>query len=133
MARDGIAVSQNGAVVSAAHAAFIVPYMIGVRIAFERNAGLTWSESWGLSAGVDEAFALVRKLGNAITPAPMVLASRLPRVLTSALLWTTTRSTKLRKNGAVGMKEPIALLDSMEAIAPGQVPKLRALLTSATS
>lgn len=110
------------------HAAFIVPYMIGVRIAYERNGGLSWSEAWRLADGMDEAFKLVKKIGNAITPAPMVLASRLPRVISAALLWSTTRSSKLRKNGAAGMKEPLALIDSMEAIAPGQVAKLRALI-----
>jgi 2-dehydropantoate 2-reductase len=110
------------------HAAFIVPYMIGVRIAWERNGGLTWSEAWRLANGMDEAFALVKKIGNSITPAPMVLASWLPRVLSASLLWTTTRNSKLRKNGAAGMKEPVALIESMEAIAPGQVAKLRALI-----
>lgn len=110
------------------HAAMVVPFMIAVAQAHQRNAGLSWSESWQLAGALDEGFSLVRLLGNAITPAPMVMLRWLPRVWTSALLWAATRVGSLRKSGVAGMKEPRALIDSMHAAAPGgQLPKLLAV------
>ncbi|MFT3707491.1 MAG: 2-dehydropantoate 2-reductase N-terminal domain-containing protein [Archangium sp.] len=110
------------------HAAMVVPFMIAVGRAHERRAGLSWSESWKLANALDEGLGLVKKLGNAITPAPMVVLSCLPRVSTAALLWSATRVSSLRKSGAAGMKEPRALIDSMHAVAPGgALPKLLAV------
>ncbi len=109
------------------HAAMVVPFMIAVGRAHARGKGLTWSESWKLARAVDEGLGLVRKLGNAITPAPMRVIECLPKVSVAALLWGATRSSALRKNGAAGFTEPRALIDAMQATAPGQVPTLLSL------
>ena len=109
------------------HAAMIVPFMVGIRHACERQAGLSWAEAWRLAGALDEGLQLVRALGNTITPAPMRVLERLPKVLVAAVLWATTRSSTLRKNGAAGMKEPRALIESMQALAPGPLPRLRSL------
>lgn len=109
------------------HAAFVVPFMIGVVRAHERRAGLSWGESRQLADGMDEGMKLVRELGNAITPSAMKVVSRLPRATVAALLWGATRVPALRATGAAGMREPRALIDSMHAIAPRGLPKLRAL------
>jgi hypothetical protein len=74
-----------------------------------------------------EGMTLVRTLGNAITPPAMKVVSRLPRATVAALLWGATRMRSLRASGAVGMREPRALIDSMQAAAPGGLPKLSAL------
>ncbi len=110
------------------HVAFVVPFMIAVSRSYDRKAGISWSESWKLADAMDDGLKLVRRLGNKITPAPMVMTSWLPRVLSAAFLFGATRSSKLRKNGAAGMKEAISLIESMEATAPGQVGKLRSLV-----
>lgn len=110
------------------HAAMVVPFMIAVARSHERRAGLSWNESWKLANALDEGMGLVKKLGNAITPVPMVVLSCLPRVSTAALLWSATRMSSLRKSGAAGTKEPRALIDSMQAVAPGgSLPKLLAV------
>ena len=109
------------------HAAMVVPFMVAVGQAHQRQAGLSWGESWQLARAMDEGMSLVRKLGNTITPTPMKVLECLPTASVAALLWASTRSSLLRKNGAVGMKEPRALIDSMDASAPGQIPTLRSL------
>jgi 2-dehydropantoate 2-reductase len=109
------------------HAAFVVPFMIGIVRAHERSAGLSWGESWRLADGMDEGLKLVRELGHEITPPAMKVVGCLPRATIAAVLWGATRMRSLRSSGAAGMKEPRALIDSMQASAPGGLPKLRAL------
>ncbi|PCC74952.1 2-dehydropantoate 2-reductase [Nannocystis exedens] len=75
-----------------------------------------------------EGFGLVRRLGNVITPALMVLFSRMPIRLLASLLWSISRSPAIRKSGAAGFGEPRTLIDAMlAAAAPHELPALRAI------
>lgn len=109
------------------HAAFVVPVMVASVKAHERRAGVSWPEAMTFARAVDEGFRLVRQLGNVITPAPMVVASRLPIRMTAALLWSITRLASIQKSGAAGFGEPRALIDAMTAAAPGPTPALQAI------
>jgi 2-dehydropantoate 2-reductase len=109
------------------HAAFVVPAMIASVRAYTRGAGVTWAEARDLARAADEGFELVRRLGNTITPAAMVAASRIPAPLTAALLWTMSRLPAIRKTGAAGPGEPRVLIDMMAAAAPCQTPTLLAV------
>jgi 2-dehydropantoate 2-reductase len=109
------------------HAAFVVPAMIASVRAYERRAGINWGEAMALGRAMGEGFGLVRGLGNAITPAPMRFVSRLPTPAVAALLWAVSRVPSVRKSGAAGPGEPRALIDAMNAVAPGQVPRLMAV------
>jgi 2-dehydropantoate 2-reductase len=106
------------------HAAFVVPFMVGAATAYTRKAGLSWRESFKLSRAMNEGFTLVRRLGNTLTPLPMAVMSWLPSAGVAALLWGATRVPALRNSGVAGGTEPRALIDSMQATAPGQVPTL---------
>lgn len=109
------------------HAALVVPFMLGVARAHERHAGLSWGESRQLADGMDEGLALVRRLGNAITPPSMKVVACLPRATVAAVLWGASRLRSMRASGAAGTREPRALIDAMQAVAPGEIPKLLAL------
>ena len=109
------------------HAALVVPFMIATVLAYRRSAGLNWAEATQLGRALDEGVALVRRLGNRITPAFAVVLSRLPRFVVAAIMWTATRVPALRRLGALGAREPLALIDAMDAMAPGQIPTLLAV------
>jgi 2-dehydropantoate 2-reductase len=109
------------------HAAVVVPVMtIGV-VAHARNAGVTWAEARQSARAMDEGFRLVRRLGHKLTPSAIAVLSRVPSFLVTMLLWLASRSGEFRKMGAVGPREPRALIDEMSAAAPGQTPALLAL------
>lgn len=109
------------------HAAFVVPAMTVTITAHERQAGVSWGEAMSSASAMDEGFRLVRRLGNTITPTPMVVVSHMPKPMVAALLWTLTRVTAMRKTGAAGPGEPRALIDAMTAAAPGETPALLAI------
>ena len=109
------------------HAAMVVPVMFAFVKAHDRKAGITFREAYGYARALNEGFKVVRKLGNAITPAPMVVLECLPTPTIAALLWAATRSDVIRKSGAAGLGEPLALLEAMQAAAPGEVPRMLAL------
>ncbi|MFO0666785.1 MAG: 2-dehydropantoate 2-reductase N-terminal domain-containing protein [Polyangiaceae bacterium] len=109
------------------HVAMMVPFMVALARAHRRQAGLSWRECTELALAMKEGFALVRTLGNRITPAPMSVLERLPVAMVALLVWSTTRSRLLRKNGARGMDEPTALIAAMEAVAPSELQRLHAL------
>jgi 2-dehydropantoate 2-reductase len=109
------------------HAALVVPFMIATVLAYRRGAGLSWAEATQLARALDEGIALVRRLGNSITPAFAVVLSRLPLFGVAAIMWTATRVSALRRLGALGAREPLALIDAMDAMAPGQIPTLVAV------
>jgi 2-dehydropantoate 2-reductase len=106
------------------HAAFVVPVMIVSALSYTRRAGVSWREAMQLARAADEGFRLVRRLGNTITPAPMVSVSRMPTAMVAALLWAMSRVPAIRKAGAAGPGEPRWLIDAMSAAAPGQTPVL---------
>lgn len=109
------------------HAALVVPVMIASVLAYTRQAGVSWTEAMTLARATEEGFRLVRKLGNTITPEPIVVVSRLPTPMVAALLWTLSRHPAIRKAGAAGPGEPRALIDAMAAAASGQTPTLLAI------
>lgn len=109
------------------HAAFVVPAMIASVMAHTRRAGVSWTEAMKLARAIEEGFRLVRRLGNTITPAPMVVVSRLPTPMLATLLWTLSRVPAMRKAGAAGPGEPRTLIDAMSAAAPGETPALLAI------
>ncbi len=80
---------------------------------------------------MSEAFRLVNSQGNAITPAPLVMVSRMPAPVTAALFWIVSRMASLRKMTSLqkeaGVAEPRSLIDEMNAAAPGQIPRLLAI------
>ena len=65
--------------------------------------------------------------GCAVLVGLVVVLSRLPSFVVAAIMWSATRVPALRRLGALGAREPLALIDVMEAMAPGQIPTLRAL------
>ena len=109
------------------HVAFVVPAMLAGVIAHTRQAGVTWAEATKLARAMDEGFRLVQKLGNTITPAPMVMFSRWPMKLVAGFLWALSRVPAVRKTGAAGPGESRTLIDAMSAAAPGQTPALLAI------
>ncbi|MDC0723531.1 ketopantoate reductase family protein [Nannocystis bainbridge] len=109
------------------HAAFVVPGMIASIRAYDRRAGLSWTEAKQLARASDEGFRLVRRLGDAIVPAAMVTYGRLPTVATTAILWAMSRVPSIRRTGAAGPGESRTLIDMMTAAAPGDTQTLLAV------
>ena len=109
------------------HAAFVAPIMALCIRAYVRSAGATWTESREAARAITEGFALVRALGNAITPEPMQTLARLPERVVAGLLWSMSRVPAVRKSGAAGPGEPRVLIDQMVAAAPGLLPALTAI------
>ena len=106
------------------HAVFVVPVMILIGESYSRQAGASWTDSMRLARAMDEGVRVVRQLGNAITPAPMGVVSRLPTSVRATLMWTLSRVPAIRKLGAAGFGEPRALIDAMNAVVPGQIPTI---------
>jgi 2-dehydropantoate 2-reductase len=109
------------------HAAVFVPFMIATVLAFRRGAGVRWTEASQLARAMAEAVALVRHLGNGITPSNMKIVGTLPPLVVATVLWITTRVPALRRLGALGTREPLALIEAMDAAAPGRIPTLLAV------
>ncbi len=109
------------------HAALVVPVMTVANIAYARQAGVSWREAGQAAAALAEGFALVRQLGNRITPAAIGLLHGLPTPLLTALLWLLSRVPTIRQSGVAGTREPRALIDMMRGAAPGQTPALLAI------
>ncbi len=109
------------------HAALVVPVMIAAGLSHARDAGITWAEARRLARAMKEGIALVRHVGNTITPAPVAAISRLPVGVLSTMLWTMTRLPVIRTSGAAGFGEPRWLIDEMNAAGPGLVPTLLAV------
>jgi len=109
------------------HAAVVVPVMtIGV-VAHARKAGVSWAEARQSARAMNEGFQLVRRLGHSLTPSAIAVFSHLPSFLVTTLLWVASRFNLFRKMGAVGPREPRALIDEMSAVAPGQTLALLAI------
>jgi 2-dehydropantoate 2-reductase len=110
------------------HAALIVPLAIAGGMARRRRRGISWVEAGRLARATDEAFRLVRGLGNVITPASVAMLARLPVPVLAALLWVLTRLPVFTSTiAAVPADEPRVLIDQMTAAAPGQTPELLAV------
>lgn len=110
-----------------AHAAFVVPFMIVSVAAHTRQAGITFAEARTLARATHEGFAVVRRLGNTITPAPVAALSRLPAPVIAGLLWAASRVPAVRRLGAAGPGEPRTLIDAMVAADPEHTATLRSV------
>lgn len=109
------------------HAVMIVAVMAVASLAYQRKAGVSWAEAKTHALAVREGFALVRYLGNRVTPATMAFVSHLPTSMLTALLWMLSRVRLVSELGSVGTAEPRALIDGMIAAAPDRCATLRAI------
>jgi 2-dehydropantoate 2-reductase len=110
------------------HAALIVPLAIAGATANRRGSGLSRTEARNYARAMAEAFRLVHRLGDTITPAPIAMLSRLPVPILAPLLWGLSRLKVLVKTIAVvPTAEPRMLIDEMSAIAPEPIPALLAI------
>jgi 2-dehydropantoate 2-reductase len=110
------------------HAAFVVPFMVMASAVGARGgAGITWGEARAFAAAWDAGFALVRHLGNAITPGAVVAMSRLPTAVVASALWAVSRTAMARELSALGPGEVRTLIDQMAAAAPGRAAPLVAI------
>ena len=109
------------------HAAAVVPVMLLCATAYQRRAGISWSEAVTFAHALEEGLQLVRRLGNAITPAPMAFLNLLPTPVATAVFWALSRVPAMRSIGVLGTREPRALIDAMLAAAPEQMPTLRSI------
>lgn len=111
------------------HAAFVVPMMgLSALVHTRGGRGISWSEARGFTRVWNDGFELVRRLGNEITPAPVVMMTRTPELVLTAGFWAMSRTKTARELGALGKTEVRFLLDAMIAAAPaGSVEELVAL------
>ena len=110
------------------HAAAMVPLVIAGSIALRRGAGISRAEAVRLARAMKEGFALVRHLGNSLTPAPIAIISRWPVPVLAALLWTLTRLGAFTRTIALApADEPRTLIDEMTSAWPGHTLALLAV------
>jgi 2-dehydropantoate 2-reductase len=110
------------------HAAAMVPMVIAGSTALRRGTGISRAEAVRLARATKEGFALVRHLGNSVTPAPIAIISRWPVPVLAALLWTLTRLGAFTRTIALApADEPRTLIDEMTAAWPGRMPALLAV------
>jgi 2-dehydropantoate 2-reductase len=109
------------------HAAFVSVLMAMACRVYERRAGVSWAEARDHALAMREGFALVARLGSAVTPKAMAAVAALPLPLLAGSLWAASRLEHLRVLGAIGAQEARALLDSMCAMAPERCTMLRAI------
>jgi 2-dehydropantoate 2-reductase len=110
------------------HAAVAVPVVIAGSTALRRGAGISRAEAVRLARAMKEGFALVRHLGNSITPTPIAIVSHSPAPALAALLWTLTRLDAFTRTIAMApADEPRTLIDEMTSTCPGRTPALLAV------
>jgi 2-dehydropantoate 2-reductase len=110
------------------HAAVAVPLMIAGSTALRRGTGISRVEAVRLARAMREGFALVRHVGNSITPAPIAIVSHSPASVLAVLLWTLSRLDAFTRTIAVApADEPRLLIDEMTSTCPGRTPALLAV------
>ncbi|MBM4776469.1 MAG: ketopantoate reductase family protein [Archangiaceae bacterium] len=109
------------------HAALVIPMMAIGNTVSARGRALSFSEALRYASMLDEAFAIVRSLGNAITPGFVVVLSKLPAVLVACVFWAASRAAAVTDLGKMGPAEVRALIDGFVQLAPGQSAHLKAL------
>jgi 2-dehydropantoate 2-reductase len=109
------------------HAAMVIPMMSSGVVVHGRNAGLTWAEARRYGRAMQEGAAVVRKLGNRLTPGPIALLLRLPLPVLTLMMWLANKSKVQRELGSMGPGEVRQLIDGMQALAPGEAPEMLAL------
>ncbi len=75
-----------------------------------------------------EGMTLVRALGNPIIPTHPRVLDRLPMTWVAGLLWGMSRIPMFQRAGAMGPREPQALIDAMtDLAAPTELVALQAI------
>ena len=103
------------------HAALVVAFLSSIVAAARKKSGITWAEAQLSAGAAREALALVRKLGNDITPKFMYyLIVAAPSFVFVGCLWILTRIPSFRNNPQVPVweKEMLGLVESMIETAP---------------
>jgi len=104
------------------HAAMVVGVMSAAVAAAKRKSGATWAEAQLSAGAAREGFALVKKLGNSITPNFIYyLGFAAPSFVLTALIWVLTRVPSVRNNSQVlpnWEREMLGLTESIIAAAP---------------
>ena len=99
------------------HAAMALGVMSAAVAAAKRKSGVTWAEAQLSAGAVREGFALVKKLGNNITPKFLYyLGIVAPSWVLTGLLWVLTRVPSIRNNPQVlpnWEREMLGLAESM--------------------
>jgi 2-dehydropantoate 2-reductase len=110
------------------HAVVAVPVIIAGSTALRRGTGITRAEAVKLARAMKEGFALVRHLGNSVTPAPLAVFSRSPVAALATLLWLLTRlDVVTRTIGVAPADEARMLVDEMTSAWPEGTPALLAV------
>lgn len=110
------------------HAALVVPLMsMAMTVVAQNGAGVTWTDARRFAAAWSSGFRLVRALGNAVTPGPVVAMAATPEFVVAGLLWALSRTQTIRDLGALGPGEARMLIDSMVAAAPADTSALSAI------
>jgi len=103
------------------HAAVVLGVMSSTVAAAKRRSGVTWTEAQLSAGAAREGFALVRKLGNNITPRFIYyLGVAAPSFVLTGLLWVLTRVPSIRNSPQVPNweREMLGLADSIIGAAP---------------
>jgi 2-dehydropantoate 2-reductase len=103
------------------HAAMVIGFMSSAVAASKRNSGVTWAEARLSASASREGFALVKKLGNNITPKLIYyLGVAMPSFVLTGVLWVLTRVPRMRNNPQVSNweREMLGLTESIIAAAP---------------
>lgn len=94
---------------------------ISVR-AVRRGGGASWRDSFTVARGMQEALALVERLGFPLYPASKVWLRAAPVSVPAAMLWTVSRISSFRTLLATGLNEARALTDVLARYAPHAMP-----------
>jgi 2-dehydropantoate 2-reductase len=104
------------------HAAMVLGVMSAAVAAAKRKSGVTWAEAQLSAGAAREGFALVKKLGNDITPKFIYyLGVAAPSFVLTGLLWVLTRVPSIRNTPQVlpnWEREMLGLAESMIGAAP---------------
>jgi 2-dehydropantoate 2-reductase len=103
------------------HAAVVLGVMSAVVAAAKRKSGVTWTEAQLSAGAAREGFALVKKLGNNITPKLIYyLGVAAPNFVLTGALWALTRVPSIRSNPQVPNweREMLGLAESIIGAAP---------------
>lgn len=109
------------------HAAFVAPLMALGCSVHARGAGVSLPEALCVARAMREGFALVRALGQRVTPAAMTMLAWIPAPCVALGLWGMSRTRAVRALGANGPGEARALIDAMVTAAPERTAALSAI------
>lgn len=109
------------------HAVLIASLTALLIPAHARGSGATWAESTRAALAMKEGMAVVKHLGNAVTPTEIGMLSGLPTPMLASVLWGVSRVKSIRDIVAVGPAEPRNLIDAMVRLAPNETKLMQAI------